>query len=157
MPNARPDTLVVGIGNPLREDDRAGIEVVERLEAHFAGGMKAMVVYEPDICLAETMAQYSRVIIVDAIASDQGAPFKSISIEPASGYFPDRGVSSHCFNWKMILAMARDLYGSAPQTSVITVSASEFGISQSMSPQCQANADAAFQHIVGMVTSSDED
>lgn len=152
----RNDLFVVGIGNPLREDDQVGLYLVERLRAHFGAELPAMVVYEPDIVLAETIAAYKTLLIVDASVSESEAPFRLAPLAPAATFCPGGGFSSHVFDWGMILAMARDLFGHAPQAFVCGVRARHFGISESLSPQCQADAEAAFVMLCEFVTERNE-
>lgn len=152
MPKARQDTIVIGIGSPLRQDDRAGIEVVERLLSLFGPSLNGMVVYEPDICLSETLAGFDRVVIVDAIDSDSTKPFHEMELRPGDSFMPGIGMISHGFDWRAVLAMARDLHGHAPEASVIGITAREFGISDRMSAACEANAKAALEYLVGFLS-----
>src|SRR5512133_2431792 len=91
--------FVVGIGNPLREDDRVGIYLVERLQEHFGAGFHGMIVYEPEIALAETIASYATLLVVDALATEVEAPFQFMPLAPAATIYPGGGYSSHVFDW----------------------------------------------------------
>lgn len=154
-PSAAPQDhhlFVVGIGNPLREDDGVGLYLVERLQAKFGVGFHGVIVYEPDIALAETIASFDTLLVVDALATATEEPFRLLSLAPAVSIYPAGGYSSHVFDWGMILAMARDLFGHAPQAFLCGVRAHSFGISQALSPQCQADAERAFTMLCDFVT-----
>ncbi len=138
------ELLVIGIGNPLREDDRVGLYLLERLKAHFGAQFPGMIVYEPDIGLAEAIASCATLVVVDALATETETPFRLLPLPAAATIFPAGGCSSHVFDWGMILAMARDLFGHAPEAFVCGVRARSFGISEDLSPQCRADAEEAF-------------
>ncbi len=148
----RNNLLVIGIGSPLREDDRVGLYLLERLKEHFGEGFHGMTVYEPDIALAETIASFSTLLVVDALVSETEEPFRLLPLAPAATIFPTGGYSSHVFDWGMILAMARDLFGHAPDSFVCGVRAQCFGISEDISPQCRADAEEAFGMLCNFVT-----
>lgn len=61
------DTVIIGIGNPLLMDDRAGIEVAERLEAL---GVPAdiVVLYTVGFEVIDKLLGYRRAYVVDACA-----------------------------------------------------------------------------------------
>jgi hydrogenase maturation protease len=143
----RSDIYVVGIGNPLREDDQVGLHLIERLEGHFTGGFHGIKLYEPDIALAETIAGVPNLLIIDALAAEKELPYRMIELAPADNFCPTGGFSSHVFDWPMLLSMARDLFGSAPRTFLCGVRAHRFGISEQLSQECQADADAAFSYL----------
>lgn len=133
--------LVIGIGNPLREDDRVGLVVVERLMAHFGPDFPGRVVYEPDIVLAEEIAAVSTLLIVDALATASDAPWRLTPLTPAATIFPAGGLSSHLFDWGMVLAMARDLFGHAPHAWLCGVRAHSFGLAEELSVPCRVDAE----------------
>lgn len=141
---SRDDIYVIGIGNPLREDDQVGLHLLERLQGHFSGGFQGLAVYEADIALTETLANVPTLLVIDALAGASEVPYRLIELRPAATIYPSGGYSSHLFNWPLLLAMARDLFGQAPQAYLCGVRAHSFGISETLSAACQADADAAF-------------
>lgn len=148
-PIARDDTLVIGIGNSLRQDDGVGIEMIGRLERYFSGKINALFTYEPDLCLAEKISLFKRMIIIDAAFSDKEKPFDIITIEPAKAILHPGGVAAHLFDWPMLLAVARDIYGRAPEeTIVVAISARNFAIDDRISDECAVNAEEAFQYLI---------
>lgn len=146
-PRARGDVFVIGIGNPLREDDRVGLHLLERLERHFGGGFHGLAVYEADIALAETIATVPNLLIIDALATEREISYRLIELTPAASIYPSGGLSSHVFNWPLLLAMARDLFGQAPRAVLCGIRAQNFGIAEEISPACRADADRAFLYL----------
>ncbi len=67
--------LVVGMGNPIRFDDGVGIEVARRLKREVrADEAEVVETTEAGLALLPLFAGKSRVIIVDAIRTEGGAP-----------------------------------------------------------------------------------
>lgn len=143
----RKEILVLGIGNPLRGDDAVGIHLVERLIRHYGERLDAMVVYEADIALAETFAGYRRLLVVDALNDARDEAFCRLPLKAAASIFPRGGFSSHLFDWGMLLAMSRDLFGDLPEAELFGIRAHDFAISDQLSAPCATDADAAFSEL----------
>jgi hydrogenase maturation protease len=141
----RDDLLVIGIGNLVREDDGVGIMLVRRLNAHFSGGLRCLEIPAPDILLAETLAQSSHVLIIDAMR-ENSVPFRLIPLVPSKTIQP-AGFVAHVLDWGAILAMSSEFFGKAPETTLLGVAAAHFGFSETLSASCQANADTAFEFL----------
>ncbi|MCP3953035.1 MAG: hydrogenase maturation protease [Desulfobacterales bacterium] len=150
MKNARNDMLVLGVGNPLRGDDGVGIELVRRLREHFGAGLNCEELLAPDVILAERIAAFDHLLIIDALAEAQEAPYRFVDLAPAKSFMPAGSMVSHCFNWPAILAMAQELYGHAPKTRVLGIAARQVEFSEFLSPHCQENADKAFDLLVSL-------
>ncbi|MBI9086014.1 MAG: hydrogenase maturation protease [Desulfobacterales bacterium] len=148
MTTARKDLLVLGVGNPLRGDDGVGIELVRRLRAHFGPSLNCKELLAPDVILAERIAAFDHLLIIDALAEAQKDPYRLVALAPAKTFMPAGCMVSHCFDWPAILALAEELYGHAPKTQVLGIAARRFEFSESMSSLCQKNADSAFDFLV---------
>ncbi len=144
---SRKDLLVIGVGNTLREDDGVGIYLVNRLNNHFSFRLNCMEVYEPDVILAQKIAEFENLLIIDAMIMDNDSPFKLISVEPAKSFAPS-GFVTHIFDWSIILAMSNEFFGNAPKSEILGVSAFYFGFSESISPSCNDNAEKTFDFLV---------
>ncbi len=144
----KTNLLVIGVGNTLREDDGVGINLVRRLKACFPTGLNCIEVYEPDIILAQEIAGFDNLLIVDAIVAEDDKPYKIIPIEAAKSFIPSGGFVTHIFDWSTILAMSKELFAGNPDTEVLGVSAFNFGFSESLSSPCKANAEKAFDFLV---------
>lgn len=71
-----PNTLVLGLGNPILTDDGVGIHVVRSVAAHWPAGHGVMFAEASvgGLRLLDRLAGYERVILVDAIQTRQGRP-----------------------------------------------------------------------------------
>jgi hydrogenase maturation protease len=144
----RPDLLIIGAGNTLRGDDGAGVTLVNRLKEYFGPDINAMAVNEPDILLAEKMAAFAEVVIIDAIAAEGGEPFRMVPLTPADRMTPAAGFVTHVFDWGAVLAMAGEVYGKVPKASLLGVAAFSFEISETLSDPCRAAAESAFRFML---------
>jgi hydrogenase maturation protease len=150
---ARENLLVVGVGNTLREDDGVGIDLLRRLRRRFGPSLTCMEVYELDIVLAETIAGFSELLVIDARVTDDGEPYQIVPLQAKEVALPQGGFVSHVFDWGVILALSRDCFGGTAEARLLGVSASHFGLSEELSPACAANAEKAFQYLLGYCSS----
>lgn len=149
---AASDILVIGIGNPIRQDDGVGLRLVERLDSHFSSGLNSMTVFEPDIDLARRISGFRRLVVIDALARKIDSPYGLFGISPAETFMPRGGLCSHVFDWGMILAMARDIFGGCPEAVVLGVRAHGFEYSEELTPACLADAEEAFEFLKGYLS-----
>lgn len=67
-------TLVIGLGNPLRGDDGAGLAVAQALRAEGAPAVEIAELYAGGIRLLEALPGHERAVIVDAMLTGTCAP-----------------------------------------------------------------------------------
>src|SRR5689334_3921419 len=99
-----PRTLVVGIGNPLRQDDGVGRRIAEAL-----AGLSS---HQLTVELAEPLSRVDRAVFIDA--ADTGDPPGTVScrvLYPAEAAL----TLSHHLTPSVLLALARHLYGRCPE------------------------------------------
>jgi len=131
---------VIGYGNTLRRDDGVGWHAARRL----AGDprlARARVVAEHQLApeLAYDMSTAGLVILVDASTA---TPAGTISVRQlaapeasgagASGAGP--GATSHHVTPEVLLALARELYGTAPAAVAVSVGVADMGPGEGLSP-----------------------
>jgi hydrogenase maturation protease len=141
-PQADPPVLVIGVGNPDRGDDGAGIAVVRLL-----GGRVG-----PDVRLIEMPSNVSRlvdcwrpsdvVVLVDATASD-AAPGTVRRFDATSTPLPARvfgGRSTHGFGVAEAVELARALGRLPRQLVVYGIEGARFGAETGLSAPVEAAA-----------------
>lgn len=124
--------LIVGYGNPLREDDGLGW--------HVAGGLR-LLLEEPQVkilaChqltpeLAETMSKAVMAVFVDASSSGEPGSMNCQSIRPQ---VPPLSAFTHSFTPLTLLHCAEKLYGAAPEAWLFSVPGESFDIAETLSP-----------------------
>lgn len=69
-------TVVIGVGNPVRRDDAAGLAVARRVRERLAGRSDVDVteLWAGGLRLVEAMVGYDRAVVVDAMSTGRHAP-----------------------------------------------------------------------------------
>jgi hydrogenase maturation protease len=147
-------TLVIGYGNPDREDDGVGWHLLDRLARRLdplSGGMGdetwRSFNRRPDLLfslqlmpeMAETVAEYDRVLFIDAHTGDQPEDVAWQWVEPQFQASP----FTHHLTPATLLSMVQTLYGRQPEAVLVAVRGYQFGFERSLSVQ-------TLQHIQGV-------
>jgi hydrogenase maturation protease len=152
-------TLIVGYGNPDREDDGVAWHILARLAQRLslpepAGDAESLAHLETSphlLCLlqlnpelAELVAEYERVCFVDA---HTGAYPEDIRCETIEGeYLPSP--FTHHMTPPTLLMLAQTLYGRAPRALVVSVRGHKFGFSDQLSPATATLVETAIEQII---------
>ncbi len=140
--------LVIGYGNPLRQDDGVGWHVIEHLNetvgAQDSSGLTVLFTHQLTPDLAETISQVERVLFIDATNQDGVAGFSLIPVDPVE---TAPASFSHHVTPGVLLTLAEGLYGRRPQGTALIVNGQAFGYGESLSPEVAALVPA----IVGAV------
>ncbi|SRR5581483_5110502 len=134
--------LLIGYGNPLRQDDGLGWQVAARLEA-VPSGLQVIACHQLTPELAEPISRADRVVFVDA---RRGQTAGRVASHPVA---PDMAASafSHHLAPGVLLALALALYGSCPPAWVVTVAGATFGHGPDLSPAVAAAVPAVVRHV----------
>ncbi len=155
--------LIIGYGNPDREDDGVAWHVLERLAqrlgrsepAQAAEGLAGadgvpdllcLLQLDPD--LAETVAAYDRVCFVDA---HTGAYAEDVRFEEIAAGFQTSPFTHH-MTPETVLALAATLHGRAPQGAVVSVRGYRFGFAHALSPTTAQLAEVATERIMAWLS-----
>lgn len=141
-------TLVIGCGNDLRSDDRAGREVAARVEALDLPGVAVRSVTQlvPELVLDIALADV--VVVVDA---DVTAAVTTISaVAPPTGDAPSRA-STHHLEPAGLLRLAAATGRVPTATFAVSVPVVELGVGERMSPVTEQGVERAVDLIAGLV------
>jgi hydrogenase maturation protease len=144
--------LVVGYGNALRSDDGVGPRVAETL----AGDprlTRAVVLARHQLTpeLAEDMSAAGLVVLVDATTDVVPGGVVVRRVEPADGAYAEGGASSHHVGPGVLLALARDLYGGAPELHVVSVGVANMEVGEGLTPVVATAVPAAAEAVAAIV------
>jgi hydrogenase maturation protease len=145
---ARQDLIVVGIGSTLRGDDRVGFDLVRRVQEHFGGELACLELSQPEVALAERLAGFDELLVVDAAVGQGDLPYTLVELPVSDRLVPSGGLTSHVFDWGVILALSHRLYGGRARGRLLGVSAASFDLSEELSEPCARNAEVAFSFLV---------
>ncbi|WP_168188162.1 hydrogenase maturation protease [Hahella sp. CCB-MM4] len=132
-------TLIIGYGNPGRQDDGLGPEFVRRVDDGNWQGVSTQVNYQLTVEDAVDIARYPRIIFVDAtiepsIATEQGFSFTPVG--EASG----QPFASHSLTPGSLMELARTLFDARAEAYILAISGYEFDqFEEKLSARAEAN------------------
>jgi len=139
-------TLVIGYGNPSRQDDGVGLAVVNGLRLRagqtlleegedgfddLGHGLDTLFLQQLSPELAETLTEYDHLVLVDAHLGLYPELVHRVDLDPQV----EAAIVSHHFKPGTLLALARQLYGRAPSAELISVRGYAFDFTSELSPQ----------------------
>ncbi len=140
--NSPTGLLIIGYGNTLRRDDGVGPRVAEAVAALGLPGVRTLAcpLLTPE--LAEPVSQARTVIFVDA-AVDAPREVQLRKLAPAES----SQVITHAASPATLLALARDVFGHAPDAWWLTIPVEDLGIGDMFSPLAQRGFETALEAI----------
>ncbi|WP_419193190.1 hydrogenase maturation protease [Kolteria novifilia] len=130
-PSRGPAVVVIGIGNPLRGDDGAGIIAAEAILAReLLGGVEVVIQQQLTPELALVIEPARLVLFIDADLEGPPGSIKIQRVRPRPSSDPLLG---HHQDPAATLAWCESLYGTAPQGLLFTISGSKFEMGDEMS------------------------
>ncbi len=152
------DTLILGYGNPDREDDGVAWHIQRALALKL--GLPAPASYEDEFTLndrldfafylqltpemAEEIVAYDRVCFVDAHMGDIPQPVRMIPVESKFQHSP----FTHHLTAQSLVSMCENLYGKRPDAALLSVRGYHFEFSRELSPQTDTLVPQAVDLIV---------
>ena len=133
MPAAR--VLLIGYGNVLRGDDALGPMAVELLRPVLTGrvtGVELLSCHQLAPELAERLAHCELALFVDA--ADHGEP-GTVRVQRLSPEAVDLASLTHYVQPSALLALARELYGRAPEALLVTGAGATFDDARALASQ----------------------
>ena len=140
--HGRDDFLVIGYGNTLRHDDGVGPKVAEAVEALQLPDVRTLVCAQLSPEHAEPISRARLVIFVDA-AVDAPAEVQLRKLEPSQS----SQLMAHAADPRTMLALARDVFGHAPEAWWLTIPAVKLGFGEELSPEAQRGLERAVEEI----------
>ena len=134
------DSLIIGMGNPLRRDDGFGPAVLDLLEAEgLPGRLKLISVHQLSPEIAEDLRTVDRVVFVDArIGEEAGLRMTPLEADAIAG-----ATLSHEFPPAALLHLTGALYGQTPRAWTLSAPALDLSPGEGLSPACQVYAEEA--------------
>lgn len=138
----RQHLLVIGYGNTLRGDDGVGPRVAEAVGNLCLSSVWTLICQQLSPEHAEPVSQARAVVFVDAAV---GAPdwVQFRKLEPNDS--PQ--LMAHAADPRTMLALARDVFGHAPEAWWLTIPAVKFGFGEEFSPETEAGFHEAVHQI----------
>ena len=138
--------LVLGYGNPSRQDDGLGPCAVERLAKIGLSGVTTETAYQLGIEHSAEAEKHEVLIFVDA-ASTGVDSFERCRVAPSA----NASFTTHAVSPEQVLAVTRDLYGKTPVSWKIKIRGYQFGIAEGLTPEAETNLIAAVDALRALV------
>ena len=120
--------LVIGYGNTLRRDDGVGPKVAAALERLRLQGVLTIACPQLTPELADPLSRAGAAVFVDASVEHRG-PVRLRQLGPADS----SQILAHAADPRVLLALARDAFGRAPRSWMLTIPAKELGFGERLS------------------------
>jgi hydrogenase maturation protease len=139
-----PRVLVIGYGNPGRQDDGLGPAVALAIE-HLGGPrIAALDAYQLNIEDAIDIADHDVVWFVDA-SLDGPEPFAVHTMAPAASI----EFTSHILRPEALLAIARQMFGATPEAHLLAIRGYDFEFIEGLTARATDNLAAAVSMLTG--------
>jgi hydrogenase maturation protease len=143
------ELLVIGYGNTLRRDDGSGPRVAEAVEELHLPGVRTIVSQQLSPEQADPISRAGIVIFVDAaVDRTDGVHFRKL--EPGE----TTQLMAHAADPRTMLALARDVFGRAPEAWWLTIPAIHLGFGTDFSPAAEAGFHTALEAIQKLVAAN---
>jgi hydrogenase maturation protease len=136
------EILVIGYGNTLRGDDGVGPRVAEAVGNLHLPGVRTLIcpLLTPE--LADPISRAEKVIFVDAaVDAPQEVAWRKLQPDESSQ------IVAHAADPRKMLALARDVFGHAPEAWWLTIPAVDLGFHEELSPTVQRSFGVAVKKI----------
>jgi hydrogenase maturation protease len=138
--------LVIGYGNTLRGDDGVGPRVAESVGNLRLPGVRTLICQQLSPEHAAPIAQADKVIFVDAaVAAPSEVQFRELAPGATSQ------LMAHAADPRIVLALARDVFGHAPQAWWLTIPAEKMEFSEELTPMAQRGCAEAVKKIQSLL------
>lgn len=138
-PIAEPRILVIGYGNPGRQDDGLGPECARRIEAWQLGNITTQDNYQLSVEDAYDIAQYDTVVFVDASIE----AIDAFSFSPITGG-GQTGFGSHSLTPSAVVELSRTLFQVSPAAFLLGIRGFEFDrFEEKLSDKAEQNLQTA--------------
>ncbi|NLS92508.1 MAG: hydrogenase maturation protease [Planctomycetaceae bacterium] len=139
--------LIIGYGNPGRQDDGLGPALADALERLGLPGVTVESDYQLTVEHAEMAARHRVVVFADATVKT-AEPFRWNRVEPGTS-----GIrfTSHHLGPSDVLAIARDVFSAEPEGYVLAVRGQCFDAFQAgLSPEARSSLEQAVEFLRAM-------
>jgi hydrogenase maturation protease len=150
--------IVIGIGNPYRRDDGAGIVVVRRLRPLVPQDVEVAECHGDLTTLLDIWQGYSRVIVIDAMRSGRIAgEVERLDVSTHTLPANTRFSSTHAMGLNEILVLAQALNQRPPQLVLYGIEGADFGEGEGLSEEVAKAVEDVVRYILLDLQKGEED
>lgn len=138
--------LVFGLGNPGRQDDGLGPEVISRLEKAKLPGLTLEADYQLQVEDALLFSEQQLVVVVDALKSGK-KPCVFKKIKPVE----DSSFTTHHLSPEALLYLTQVLYEKNPEVWLLGIRGYRFSLGDKLSQKARGNFEEAYRFLVKLL------
>jgi hydrogenase maturation protease len=146
------NTLIYGYGNPGRQDDGLGARFTELCETWVQkNNLQNITIdcnYQLNVEDAAMIAEFERVVFVDASVVDEVENYKLETIQPDNATIE---FTMHAVSVGYVVDLCQKIYGKTPQAYVLHIKAYEFDFKEELTQKAETNMLAAFDFLKGFL------
>lgn len=139
--------LIIGCGNTMRTDDGVGPWVAMAVALWGLDAVESMAVHQLTPELADPIARARLAIFVDAKPAEARGSVEVAELEPSDAPV----YSGHLSDPRLILTLARLVFGQSPRGWLVTVPATDFSIGEGLSSTARLGAAEALRRIADLI------
>lgn len=138
-----PRTLIIGFGNPHRQDDGAGPYIALAIEQwakeNRRNDVTVITAYQLELEMAEDASTADAVFFCDAHAAHFSRTLEWTDLTPRH----TTGFTTHLFTPESLLEIVRRCYGTAPKGVLVSVPGTSFDMGDELTDETKRLADEA--------------
>jgi len=140
--------LVYGYGNPGRQDDGLGVEMIkmvqEWIDRHELTCMTSENNYQLNVEDSEIISNMETVVFVDATQEESILEYKFAKIDPSDEKIE---FSMHAVSPEFVLNLSKKLFDKMPETYVLAIKGYEWDFKEELSDNARLNLEQAYQFL----------
>ena len=145
--------LVIGVGNPFRSDDRAGLEVAERIKNLGKDRFDVLEFASNPMALLDAWKGYDEVLLVDAVSSNsKPGTFQIINAAQQKIPWSLFNTSTHNMSVAEAIELARNLSRLPEKLLVYGIEGKNFQFGETLSPYMNGVIEDVVRHILSRLT-----
>ncbi|NIA15522.1 MAG: hydrogenase maturation protease [Nitrospiraceae bacterium] len=144
--NKNKRILLLGYGNPGREDDGLGPALIERIEALNLPDVTVDADYQLNIEDATACAENDVVLFVDA-SKDADEPYELRRLEAAS----EITFTTHTVSAESVLAICEDHFNGSPDAWILAIRGYSFEFTEGLTQQAADNLEQALSYVRSLI------
>ena len=145
--DAKKRVLIYGYGNPGRQDDALGNEMIIKIQAwideHGLGCMSTDSNYQLNIEDADNISDWDIVVFVDASREDIHE-YKFCDLEPIEDKVE---FTMHAVSPSYVLHLSQKLFNKQPEAYILGIKGYEWELEEGLSANAKLNLEQAFQFL----------
>ena len=144
MKDTNRKLLIIGIGNIGRQDDGLAWALLDRLKRLTDINTTLHYAYQLNIEHAEKIAQYQKVIFIDASHNELSKGFLWSDCEEKSNY----EFTSHSLEPNVIFTLSNELYHSENEVNILQIQGYDWELKEGITTKAKLNLERAFDFLM---------